>query len=879
MEPSPYHIVIVGGGPAGLAAAVRAARSGLSHVVLERGQLANTVHQYRRGKYVMAEPSSLALHGDMGLEFIAASREHVLAAWERDIERAGVDLRCGRGYEVTRIEGNRGAFRVVTQSGEVFAAAHVVLAIGTGGAPRELGVPGEDLPHVWTHLDDATAHVDKHVVIVGAGDSAIEDAVALSEHDNEVTLIQRREGFDRAKSRNRSAIEAAIKRGEIGQLVGSTVRSVEPDTVVVDSPKGEQTLPCDLLITRLGSRPPRAFLQSLGIEFESSDPEALPYVSDQYESTVPGLYLVGELIGRPLIKHCMNQGYEVVDHIIGRHVTSADEPLLRRIVAPSNLRPEAFASLLRKSVPMARDLSPGQTRALLLDSHVHALRQGDEIYAAGDFSESMFTVIDGLVEVFHEDLDETDEDAMTELAPTSYGQGDFFGEDSLFSGRERTETAIAATHCLLLESSRVAITRLQSSLPELRDTLDRTWARRKIAELFPTLSPAECRSWAEAALVSSFAPGARLFVEGDPVDGLYLIRRGSVIVSRERNGLDQVVGYVAAGEYLGEVGCIEPNARRTASVRASVLTEALRVPAATVRETADKHPSLRATFERRWREQLVRDEHMLERPASTRLLDFVVSKGAKEGTDLLVIDEALCIRCDNCEKACEATHAGISRLDREAGPRYGGIHLPTSCQHCENALCMSDCPADSLHRHPDGEIFIDDTCIGCGNCAGFCTYGVIKMTHLPTVRRPGLLRQILFGARPRPARTGRGHDESAHEVAVKCDLCRDLPQNGAGSGVACVAACPTGAIARVLPSQLIDRVVARQTLRVASEELSTSPGEASSAEGGTLAASQERVRSSLATLRSEGSVSPVEVAAALRSLAKELDDGEPTQRR
>ena len=100
--------------------------------------------------------------------------------------------------------------------------------------------------------------------------------------------------------------------------------------------------------------------------------------------------------------------------------------------------------------------------------------------------------------------------------------------------------------------------------------------------------------------------------------------------------------------------------------------------------------------------------------------------GGKEATDLLMIDETLCIRCDYCEKACAETHGGVSRLDREAGATYmtsagSALHLPTACQHCENPKCMTDCPPDALNRDPSGEVWINDaTCIGCGNCIDAC---------------------------------------------------------------------------------------------------------------------------------------------------------------
>ena len=89
------------------------------------------------------------------------------------------------------------------------------------------------------------------------------------------------------------------------------------------------------------------------------------------------------------------------------------------------------------------------------------------------------------------------------------------------------------------------------------------------------------------------------------------------------------------------------------------------------------------------------------------------------------------------------------RLDREAGRTYAHLHVPTSCRHCEHPHCMADCPPNAIKRGPDGEVFIDDTCIGCGNCQRNCPYGVIRMDAKPP-KKPSLLNWLMFGAGPGP---------------------------------------------------------------------------------------------------------------------------------
>ena len=191
--------------------------------------------------------------------------------------------------------------------------------------------------------------------------------------------------------------------------------------------------------------------------------------------------------------------------------------------------------------------------------------------------------------------------------------------------------------------------------------------------------------------------------------------------------------------------------------------------------------------------------------------------GGKEATDLLMIDETLCVRCDNCEKACADTHGGVSRLNREAGATYmtsagSALHLPTACQHCENPKCMTDCPPDALNRDRNGEVWInDDTCIGCGNCEAYCPYDVIKMAKVDDDPGPGLLVRLLFPRRATKKTEASPAEEggaAAIKKAVKCDLCRELPAKKSGAPrAACVASCPTGAIVRIDPGEYVDEIV------------------------------------------------------------------------
>jgi Fe-S-cluster-containing hydrogenase component 2 len=175
------------------------------------------------------------------------------------------------------------------------------------------------------------------------------------------------------------------------------------------------------------------------------------------------------------------------------------------------------------------------------------------------------------------------------------------------------------------------------------------------------------------------------------------------------------------------------------------------------------------------------------------VLDFVMAQGVTDADNFLMINSDLCIGCDNCEQACASTHQGYSRLDRKGGKSFASVQIPISCRHCENPLCMIDCPPDALTRQPNGEVVIRDSCIGCGNCVRNCPYGVIQMVYDNHEADPGFSLLGLLGIS-----LSKKKKEKGRAKAGKCDMCSTLP-----GGPACVRSCPTGAAMRVNPSQLL----------------------------------------------------------------------------
>jgi Fe-S-cluster-containing hydrogenase component 2 len=257
---------------------------------------------------------------------------------------------------------------------------------------------------------------------------------------------------------------------------------------------------------------------------------------------------------------------------------------------------------------------------------------------------------------------------------------------------------------------------------------------------------------------------------------------------------------VAAGNYVGEMGLLG-RGKRTATVRATVKTETVSLDSEAFLELVRKEPQLMESLQKQMQERAAANVALQSDSEAADLLHFLMKQGLGEATDVLLIDESLCVGCDNCEVACAETHGGTSRLNRKAGPTFAKIHVPTSCRHCEDPHCMKECPPDAIKRSPGGEVFIQDNCIGCGNCERNCPYGVIQMAY-PAAEKPGIWSWLLFGAGPGPGQDKSGKakkkDPSAVKKAVKCDMCKDLP-----GGAACVRACPTGAALRISPEEFV----------------------------------------------------------------------------
>jgi putative YpdA family bacillithiol system oxidoreductase len=258
-------LVVVGAGPAGLAAALEARNHGLNAAILEQGDgVGGTMLSYPRQKVVMTQPMEIPLYGTFSKREV--QKEELVDLWESVVQKTGLEIRSGERVE--GVDRTNGHFRVRTGSGS-YETRRVLLAIGRRGTPRRLGVPGEESSKVAYQLKEPEQYRGKAVLVVGGGDSAVEAALALSrEAGTRVTLSYRKAVFSRLKDGNRSALDQAAASGRIALSLESEVERIEPRSVALRESTGTRELENDFVFVSIGGELPTALLTGMGIRME-----------------------------------------------------------------------------------------------------------------------------------------------------------------------------------------------------------------------------------------------------------------------------------------------------------------------------------------------------------------------------------------------------------------------------------------------------------------------------------------------------------------------------------------------------------------------------------------------------------------------------------
>jgi thioredoxin reductase (NADPH) len=313
-------LVIVGAGPAGLAAAREAKERDLDFVVLEKGVVADTIHQFPVGKPLFSTPNELELvPGSLKCRAAKPTREEVLTHYARYVVEAGIPVRTGEA--VLSVAPAPDGFRVVTGRGEYLARA-VLVATGINGYRKHLDVPGESDDRVQYRFVEAFPYAGKRVVVAGSGNSAAETAIFLEEVGAHVTLAMRRAGFDRDPQSGKAEIKwwvrdpivGLVDQGLMDLRFATRVVEITPATVVLETDAGvRDEVPCDMVFALLGTTPDLRILREAGVEIGA---DGVPVYDDAtFETNIPGLYVAGHITRERHMKGALETAPRVVARI------------------------------------------------------------------------------------------------------------------------------------------------------------------------------------------------------------------------------------------------------------------------------------------------------------------------------------------------------------------------------------------------------------------------------------------------------------------------------------------------------------------------------------------------------------------------------------
>jgi CRP-like cAMP-binding protein/Fe-S-cluster-containing hydrogenase component 2 len=501
-------------------------------------------------------------------------------------------------------------------------------------------------------------------------------------------------------------------------------------------------------------------------------------------------------------------------------------------------------------------------------SKILSLMPGAVVMREGEFGRSIFFILEGRFE-----LSSTGPDGK-ELPVAVMRRGEYFGEHGMLSGQQRNVTARVQTAAVLLEVPEQVMQRLMEIVPAVSNFFEQLDNARSIEAilkrmaLFQGVSAVDIRQIAEQTQVKRYDRDEILFSEGvpqnvgagDPVRGtgnapalapaparesMHILLEGFVKVARRttagtgRDKTDErIIAYRQGGDYfaggldlLGDGRAVTVTAITRTSVaeisRQALLTLFTRYPEVNQRFTMrlQQYRDAAAAAQTGFFDPLAHTRTETIDPLSDAEaragLRELVGGGVVEGTEVLVIDLDLCIHCNECEEACARRH-GHSRMNRK-GMVVGNISIATACRQCQDPVCML-CSRAGIARLPSGEVYITDSCIGCGICAERCPYDNISImtleeeqaSHSAGPLGAGFIAPALdFFARGAGKERGRkllpmvgsaapgpldihqpvdAYGEMRKKVAIKCDLCAGY------NNQACVQACPTGAAIRVQPT-------------------------------------------------------------------------------
>lgn len=296
MKTDVYDVLIIGAGPIGINCALECQKNNLNYVVIERGTLTNSLFNYPLNMTFFSTSEKLEIDE---IPFISNNpkpkRNEALEYYRRVATSNNLNIHLYEEVLDVSREGN--SFKIGT-SKTIYTADRVIVSTGFFDIPQLMHVPGEDLQKVTHYYKEPHPFVMQKVIVVGASNSSVDAALEIWRKGGEVSMVIRGSQIgERVKYWVRPDIENRIKEGSIKAYFNTVIKEIKDDSVIIETPHGEKTLPNDFVVALTGYRPDFNFLTRIGVRL-SDDYNCLPeYNPETMETNIKGLYLAGVICG------------------------------------------------------------------------------------------------------------------------------------------------------------------------------------------------------------------------------------------------------------------------------------------------------------------------------------------------------------------------------------------------------------------------------------------------------------------------------------------------------------------------------------------------------------------------------------------------------
>lgn len=291
-----FDVIIVGGGPIGLACGVEAQKAGLDYLILEKGALTNSIYNYPINMRFFSTSDRLEM---AGIPFMSIenkpTRTEALEYYRRIYSHFQLKVNLYEGVKTLEKSGEH--FLITTSKGE-YPTRKIVLATGFYDLPNLMNVPGENLPKVMHYYKEPWPFIAQKVLVVGGANSAVDAALETWRKGAEVSMVLLGDEVDEnVKYWVRPDIMNRIKEGSIKAFTRSKVKEIKDHEVVIATPDGDITIENDFVLAMTGYKPNFALLDQLGVELSLDEKRQPCYDQANQESNVPGVYLAGVVCG------------------------------------------------------------------------------------------------------------------------------------------------------------------------------------------------------------------------------------------------------------------------------------------------------------------------------------------------------------------------------------------------------------------------------------------------------------------------------------------------------------------------------------------------------------------------------------------------------